>query len=86
MPLTICVCRCGPWFGKICCCILAVDMLLLHLLAWLRPATDIDVVPDYIPASKALRQPGNIRAESIQQKCDAAVQTRVSSKTEQWRL
>lgn len=52
------VCRCGPWFGKICCCILAVDLLLLRLLAWLRPAADIDAAPDYSASASALGQAG----------------------------
>lgn len=50
--------KCGPWFGKICCCILAVDLLLLRLLAWLRPAVDIDSAPDYSASASALGQAG----------------------------
>ena len=54
------LCRCGPWFGKICCCILAVDLLLLHLLAWLRPASDIDIAPDCISGGKAVVQTSDL--------------------------
>ncbi len=40
--------KCGPWFGKLCCCILAADLLLLRWLDWRRPAADIDHAPDYV--------------------------------------
>ncbi|GAB4820808.1 hypothetical protein N2152v2_007854 [Parachlorella kessleri] len=29
--------KCGQWFGKICCCVAAVDWLYLQLLEWWRP-------------------------------------------------
>lgn len=73
--------RCGPWFGKICCCILAIDLLLLHLLAWLRPAADIDVAPDYAAGSQAADQAGAALTsiQDVQQSGAAAVQ-KVSSR------
>lgn len=37
---------------------LAVDLLLLRLLVWLRPATDIDAAPDYAAAEATLGQAG----------------------------
>ena len=48
--------KCGPWFGKLCCAILGMHLLLLRLLQWWRPAADIDVVPDY-PAAHLRRKP-----------------------------
>lgn len=49
--------KCGPWFGKLCCCILAVDLLLLRWLRWWRPAADIDAAPDYVVQPRAGTEP-----------------------------
>jgi hypothetical protein len=75
-------CRCGPWFGKICCCIVAVDLLLLYLLAWLRPAADVDVAPDYPAGSNALGQAGAppTSSKGVQQNVDTDLQAGVLTK------
>jgi hypothetical protein len=56
-----------------------MELLLLHLLAWLRPATDVDVVPDYMPASKVVGQAEELLTNGLQHTSDAAVQKRVST-------
>ena len=39
--------KCGKWFGKICCCIAAVDWLYWRWLEWLQPAGRFDPEPDF---------------------------------------
>ena len=38
--------RCGAVFGKLCCCVAAVDAMYLAFLEWWEPAQDIDLAPD----------------------------------------
>lgn len=39
--------KCGKWFGKICCCITAVDWLYWCFLEWWQPASSIGPAPDF---------------------------------------
>ncbi|KAL4457771.1 hypothetical protein ABPG75_012636 [Micractinium tetrahymenae] len=41
--------KCGTWFGKICCCITAVDWLYWQFLEWWQPACSIEPAPDFPP-------------------------------------
>jgi phosphatidylinositol glycan class A protein len=38
---------CGRWFGKICCCVAAVDWLYWRWLEWWEPGESIATVPDF---------------------------------------
>lgn len=39
--------RCGSWFGKICCCIAAVDHMYWRWLEWRAPAHRLEIAPDF---------------------------------------
>ena len=39
--------RCGSWFGKICCCIAALDAMYWAWLRWWQPAHCMDIAPDF---------------------------------------
>eukprot|EP00887_Chlorella_sp_A99_P005311 scaffold1.g5311.t1 len=39
--------KCGKWFGKICCCIAAVDWLYWRWLEWWQPAAGLAPEPDF---------------------------------------
>ncbi|KAL4443031.1 hypothetical protein ABPG77_008522 [Micractinium sp. CCAP 211/92] len=41
--------KCGAWFGKICCCVTAVDWLYWRFLEWWQPASGIEPAPDFPP-------------------------------------
>ncbi|KAI3436712.1 hypothetical protein D9Q98_006127 [Chlorella vulgaris] len=44
--------QCGKWFGKICCCITAVDWLYWRWLEWWQPASLFERAPDFfLPTS-----------------------------------
>ena len=45
--------RCGAVFGKLCCCIAAVNLMYLWALEWLEPASSLDAAPDIPPAKVA---------------------------------
>ena len=38
--------RCGPWSGKLFCCVVAVNYLYWRWLEYWDPACDVDVAPD----------------------------------------
>lgn len=38
--------KCGVWFGKICCCVVAVDWLYWKYLEWKVPGDSIETVPN----------------------------------------
>ena len=39
--------RCGVWFGKICCCIAAVDDMYWRWQQWWRPDSSFELAPDH---------------------------------------
>ena len=39
--------KCGKWFGKLCCCVAAVDWLYWQALEWWEPSTSIEQAPDF---------------------------------------
>jgi phosphatidylinositol glycan class A protein len=45
--------KCGAWFGKICCCITAVDWMYWRFLEWWLPRDSIDIAPELPPADAA---------------------------------
>ena len=50
------VCRCGSWFGKICCCIAAVDDMYWRWLRWWCPDSIFEIAPDHPSIAQASRQ------------------------------
>ena len=52
--------RCGAIFGKLCCCVAAVDAMYLAILQWLEPAHAFDLAPD-APASQPASNLSRVR-------------------------
>ncbi|KAK9817977.1 hypothetical protein WJX72_005225 [[Myrmecia] bisecta] len=48
--------KCGRWFGKICCCVAAVDYMYWCWLDWLYPANGIAIAPDTPYATDNLQE------------------------------
>ena len=39
--------KCGRWFGKLCCCVAAVDWLYWRALEWWQPAAGLGRAPQF---------------------------------------
>ena len=48
--------RCGSWFGKICCCIVAVDHMYWRWLEWWSPPESFEIAPDFPRASATMKE------------------------------
>eukprot|EP00959_Pyramimonas_sp_CCMP1952_P193673 4049877-Pyramimonas_sp.AAC.2 len=46
--------KCGPFAGKLFCCVVAVNYLYWRWLDWWLPAEGIDVAPDVVPMSDGM--------------------------------
>jgi phosphatidylinositol N-acetylglucosaminyltransferase subunit A len=58
--------KCGVYFGKLCCLLVAFDYLLWCLLEWLFPAADIDVAVDIPPGAFHESMPKHVPDEGLE--------------------